>query len=159
MCTVPYSGNVWRIASDSPNHLKLARVTHLVLNSTSFDLRNFYCCSIVLLIFKCSSRRHSRPSLVLRSQTSLLEQCAIKRSGYARLSRAHANTDRPANQLPKFRPQVSLNMLYKAYRILLLTQFAIINAVLHNHESALRFLILPWCIKRFYAPLRAPRNH
>ena len=50
-------------------------------------------------------------------------------------------------------------MLYKAHHILLLAQFAVINAVLHKQESALRFLILPWRIKRFYAPLRAPLNH
>ena len=39
-----------------------------------------------------------------------------------------------------------LNMLYKAHYIA-------------KHESALRSLILPWHIKRFYTPLHAPRNH
>ena len=50
-------------------------------------------------------------------------------------------------------------MLYKAYHILLLAQFTVINPALHKHESTLRFLILPWRIKRFHALLRAPRNH
>ena len=42
---------------------------------------------------------------------------------------------------------------------MLLAQFVVINAVLHKHKSALRFLILPWRIKRFYALLRAPLIH
>ena len=43
-------------------------------------------------------------------------------------------------------------MLYKAYHILLLAQFAIINT---KHKTLLRFLILLWRIKQIYAPLRA----
>ena len=55
-----------------------------------------------------------------------------------------------------------LNMLHKAHHMLLLAQFAVINAVvnyINTKAHRLRFLILSWRIKRFYVPLRTPLNH
>ena len=92
-------------------HLKLARVTHLVLNCPSFDLRNYpSSVNFQMLV--------STPLPALLTSVSIDQRISC--------------------QNPDHR---FLNMLYKAYHILLLAQFAVINAVLNKQESAPRLLI------------------
>ena len=141
---IPYSGNVWQgeslanlanpawFAKLKPSklfHLNLACVTYLVLNCTSFDFRHYL---IIAAVYSSANFQMLVWTPLLMPLTPVPIDQWI-------------SCQNPSHRF--------LNMLYKAHHILLLAQFAIINAVLHKHESALRFLILPWHIKRFYTPL------